>query len=474
MSLKQFDDYINKNNLEKKEHQRRCVKWCIKKELYGNICEKKIIKGGLIADEMGLGKTIQMIGTMVCNKKKTLIVVPRCLLEQWRKVIEETTEFSILLFHGINRERNINIIKKSEIVITTYKLIEIDKINREKELHEIEWERIIFDEAHHLRNNNTNIFRGAKRLKSKIRWLLTGTPIQNSKKDFYNLCEQIGINNKYYTNPDNLHNIVRNFILKRTKKEINLNLPKINRIEIQVNWETDEEELLSKEIHSILSFSNIKTSPLQIASHLGNGTLPLMMRAKQCCIYPPMLKDKIDYLIKNEEILEKENKRELLEKAIQTTSKLNKVIEIIRERKDNNNKKLIFCTFRAEIDYLENKLNNMDIITEKFDGRTKEKDRTKILENNNIDILILQIQTGCEGLNLQRFNEIYFVSSHWNPSIEDQAIARAHRIGQEKEIYIYKFTMNCFDKEDRNICIEEYTKKIQESKRELITLIENK
>ena len=471
INIKKFQDYIDKNSLEKKEHQKICVKWCLKREIYGSLCDKKIIKGGLIADEMGLGKTIQMIGTMVCNKKRTLIVVPRCLLEQWSKFIKKTTDFSVLIFHGKDRERNINFIQENDVVITTYNLIEINKINKIKELHEIEWERVIFDEAHHMRNNNTNIFRGANKLKSQIRWLLTGTPIQNSKKDFYSLCEQIGIHNKYYTNPNYLHNIVNNFILKRTKKEINLDLPEINKIDIAVAWETEEEEMLAKEIHSILNFSKIQVSPLHIANKLGNGILPLMMRAKQSCIYPPMLKNKIEEIIMSDEIIEKESMRELLEKATHNTSKLNKVIEKILERKENGNKKIIFCTFRAEIDYLENKLSNRDMIIEKFDGRTKEKDRIEILENNNIDILILQIQTGSEGLNLQIFNEIYFVSSHWNPSIEDQAIARAHRIGQKKEIYIFKFTMNSFDNEDENISIEKYTQNIQESKRELINII---
>jgi SNF2 family DNA or RNA helicase len=154
------------------------------------------------------------------------------------------------------------------------------------------------------------------------------------------------------------------------------------------------------------------------------------------------------------------------------TSKINKVINIIVERKDNNNKKIIFCTFRSEIDYIEERLKKDKIKIKKFDGRTNENERKKILEDKSLDILILQIQTGCEGLNLQHFNEVYFVSSHWNPAIEDQAIARVYRIGQKKDIYIFKFTMNNFD-DDEDISLEKYIINVQNDKRELRNIIES-
>jgi len=465
MIIKLFQNYLIKNSLEIKDHQMECVKWCLKRELYGNICNGKIIKGGIIADEMGLGKTIQMIGTMVCNKMKTLIVLPRCLLEQWSKFLKETTDFSILIYHGANREKNIKNIEKYEVIITTYNLIKLNTKNIEVILHNINWDRIIFDEAHHLRNN-TNIFKGAKILQSKIRWLLTGTPIQNNKKDFYNLCDQIGIPNKYYINPKNIYNIINRFVIKRTKKDINLTLPNIIFNEIIVPWESLEEKKLAEEIHSELNFSNIKNSPLKIANQLGNGQLPLMIKAKQCCIYPILLKKSINQLI-NRPLYDDNNQEEFLKKAINGRSKLNKIIEKLLERKDNGNKKLVFCTFKLEIDYIENRLLKENIKTKKFDGRIKENDRIKILENKEIDVLILQIQTGCEGLNLQIFNEIYFVSSHWNPSIEDQAIARAYRIGQRKKVYIYKFTMESFDLDNKNISIENYIINVQSKKRDL-------
>ena len=309
-------------------------------------------------------------------------------------------------------------------------------------------------------------------LKSKIRWIVTGTPIQNSKNDFYSLCDQIGINSKYYTNPNNLFDIVINFILKRTKEDISLKLPELIIQEIKVEWETREEKILAKEIHSILSFSNLYISDKNFGGRFGLTTLPILMRAKQCCVYPALLRNKVIEIINEEKDLEQ--KKELTEILLEGTkgkSKINAVINKIMERIDNGNKKIIFCNFKSEIDEIENTLKEYDINVSKFDGRSSQESREIVLKDKNIEILILQIQTGCEGLNLQHFNEIYFVSPHWNPAVEDQAIARAHRIGQEKETYIFKFIMKSFDREEESNCIEKHASSIQKEKREIMKII---
>ena len=222
-----FKEYLKNANLQEKSHQFDAIKWCLIREKYGILCKNKIIKGGLIADEMGLGKTIQIIGTIICNKKKpNLLVLPRCLLEQWDSTIKKTTNLQTLLFHGKNRNISFEELNNLDIIITTYNQIQINK-SKENILHKINWYRIIFDEAHHLRNSNTKIYEDTLSLKSKIRWLLTGTPIQNSEKDFYNLCNQIKIPQQYYKNPNNLYNIVNNFVFKTNKIRYKIKITKI-------------------------------------------------------------------------------------------------------------------------------------------------------------------------------------------------------------------------------------------------------
>ena len=113
----------------------------------------------------------------------------------------------------------------------------------------------------------------------------------------------------------------------------------------------------------------------------------------------------------------------------------------------------------------------MNVLT--FDGRSTEKQRAYALSiENKCDALILQIQTGCEGLNLQQFSEVYFVSPHWNPAVEDQAIARCHRIGQENEIDVYRFIMSGFDEECITVSLDMYASTIQETKRGIMNMIE--
>jgi hypothetical protein len=147
------------------------------------------------------------------------------------------------------------------------------------------------------------------------------------------------------------------------------------------------------------------------------------------------------------------------------------VIAKIVERKENGKHKLVFCHYRGEIDFIKAILaNDYQMNVSVIDGRTKINDRRKILEQaaagqaqaaagqaqaeaateqaaagqEQGEILILQIQTGCEGLNLQKFSEVYFVSPHWNPAVEEQAIARCHRIGQTAETDVFRFYMNGF------------------------------
>lgn len=464
--MQRFNTLLTNAGLDSKQYQFAGVERCLRNELRPN--PPFGIRGGIIADEMGLGKTITVIGTMFVNYlAHTLIVVPPVILHQWEAYILNASGHQVLVFHGNNKKKiTLEQLNKSPIVLTTYNTVIPEKCL----LKSVVWNRIVFDEAHHLRNIRTHRYKGCFALKARVRWLVTGTPIQNKREDFYALCKLIGMNKELYGTASNRNTILDNFVMRRTKAEVGIALPDICITNYDVPWNSRQEMVVAQEIHAMIS--NTTGVSYEKAGELGysmvNCALIGMLRSRQCCILPSLMLSIISELVDNDEI-----SPEYLD-YIGHTTKIDAVISILLQRMHNNNGKIVFCHFKAEIDMIANRLRAggmQKVIT--YDGRNSGGKALSVLAEP-ADVLIIQIQTGCEGLNLQEnFSEIYFVSPHWNPAVQDQAIARCHRIGQQKVVSVFNFVMDGFVKTlesepDEIISMERYVSKTQTMKRNVI------
>jgi SNF2 family DNA or RNA helicase len=406
--------FLDKSGVDFKQHQLDGIVWANEIERGAGID-----KGGFIADEMGLGKTIMMIGLFIVNfLPKTLIIVPPILMDQWANEIYRTTGHKAFIYHGttINPDTaaafELTSTRNHPIVITTYNMA----VRLNSPLQRVDWSRIVFDEAHHLRNKGRR-FNGCLTLKAEIRWLVSGTPVQNRRRDFTNLCTILRMDDK--TNVP---------ILKRSKADVGIVLPQLTIHDIPVQWTNKNEMMLSENIHHSILTSDCKIS--------------MFTMALKSCVLPSLI---------NTSNYQSTNDKLNMDDALVHSSKIDRVVQVVLGRYDrcryNGPGKIIFCRFRNEIDEIVDRLiaGGMSRVTS-FDGRDGKSARAEKLAGS-YDAIVMQIQTGCEGLNMQdKYNEVYFVSPHWNPAIEDQAIARCHRIGQTKPVDVFRFSMCCFYK----------------------------
>jgi len=497
--IDKYNWFLQKSGIERKDYQFDGIQWCVHRETAqplpitvsesnGETSDVVIaddngrpIRGGFIADEMGLGKTIMMIATFVIHfVPRTLIILPNILVEQWHSEILRTTGHKALIFHGPNKKKiSLQQLLSATIVISTYNTIAVTKPNKKNIykpvkpnslLHQVQWDRIVFDEAHHLRNKNSRWI-GSKLLRTNIRWLISGTLIQNKRTDFFNLCNALGIPARFYTNSEKIRLLIDMFVLKRTKKQVGISLPEVSIDNSTVCWNNETEQALSTHIHHALIHTNNK--------------LKFITRSRQFCILPSLIQPTFHRLLEDKTVPSLQTSDD----PLSGTTKINAVVQTIVSRIHNGHGKLVFCHYRGEIDLLQRLLKQHGVHNVgTFDGRINQKERFRRLRSQ-LDVIILQIQTGCEGLNLQKnFSEIYFVSPHWNPSIEDQAVARCHRIGQNKPVTVFRFYMDALHKtspvdanpSEKNtiynalqngLNMEQYIHSVQHSKRNISSLI---
>ena len=405
--------------------------------------------GGILADEMGLGKTLQTISFLLNKKnKKTLIVTPTSLIHNWKSEFEKfAPSMKVAICHGLKKERMeiIRSIDEYDVVLTTYGSLRNDLDYYE----EIDFDYCIIDEAQNIKNPLASASDAVKAIKAKNKFALTGTPIENNLLELWSIFDFIipgylysltkfnAVFIKDEGNIENLKRMIKPFILRRTKKQVIKELPPKIEKEYYVEMGRDQKNTYGIYVEDVKQKLKEKQ---QIKNKI--TVFSYLTRLRQLCLDPSVV----------------------IENYKGKSAKTDACLEIIKEYTEENNKILVFSQFTSVLKNLAKKLDKKKLKYYYLDGSTKAMDRINLVNdfNNNdeVKVFLISLKAGGTGLNLTSANTVIHFDPWWNPSVENQASDRAHRIGQRNVVEVIKLITKG--------TIEEKIIELQNKKKELI------
>jgi len=457
-ALTKIKNALQLSNITLFPYQEEGIQWMLSHELSNNHLLKPV---GLLGDDPGLGKTLQTISLIIGNPVgKTLIVVPVSIIEQWRQAIQKILPYTkIHIHHGKSMFTSKKEIMQHpcEIVICGYHQIYnvCDKKFYPTVLHNYVWGRIILDECHTIRNANTKAFIGAMSLNSLCRWGLSGTPLQNKVDDLKSIFSFLHFSKTEQS--EQFDHLRRTYILRRNRTIVAEKFKNLTVNIVNIPFDNEEERQFYKDVRQ-----EIRSDYLRIIHEDGKTKMmelfELLLRLRQAAIHPNLV---INGLAKKYSI----EKPKLW--SIPST-KETKLIELFGKHAERD-KTIIICHYQQEMDIIQNALSKAfpNLKIAKFNGSMNLPTRDACVKkcmDSNVDVLIMQILCGGVGLNLQIFNKVYTLTPDWNPANEIQAIARCHRIGQERDVEVFKIIID----EDDTMTIDQLLLNVQSKKRALM------
>ncbi len=452
--------------------------------------------GGCLADDMGLGKTLQALAALLKlrdsynsinqnsqntntpdsynenhnqlnlfdnftkskqNKQTSLIVMPLSLIHNWVNEIEKfAPSLKVFKYVGINRPKNTNIFSKYDIIITTYGIVRSD-IDILKEFH---FSYIILDESQIIKNSSSKIFLAVKKLNGKYRLVLTGTPIENSLTDLWSqfsflnpgMLGSLRSFKEEFVIPiekendkqkrDKLQNLIKPFVLRRNKNHVAKELPdmikKVHYCEMTEEqasfYERKKSEARNMILENFQTMGKTKTKFLLLSS---------LTQLRLIANHPVIIENNYEY----------------------DSGKFKEVLHNVSKVISENHKVLLFSQFVKHLNLYANYFKQHDIPFGMLTGRVNEKDRKPIIDrfHNDTDtqIFLISMRAGGTGLNLTGADYVFMLDPWWNPAVEAQAISRAHRIGQDKKVFVYKFISRS-SVEEKIMALQKHKSKISD------------
>ena len=409
--------------------------------------------GACLADDMGLGKTLQAIALLSNlheeKKKKSMVIMPKSLIYNWENEIKKfAPKLKVGVYYGINRD--FSSLKKVDVILTTYGTIRNDIEN----LLEHKFDLLILDESQNIKNINSQTTKAVLLLNAKKRVALSGTPIENNLLELYSLFrflnpEMFGsvqrFTNSYilpiqkYSDTSTIEELKKKiypFLLRRIKKEVLEDLP--DKIEKLVYVDMNDEHRRFYEERRKYYYSLLEKN----TSSQGNFDKFFVLQAI----------NELRHIVSSPEL---ESKKII-------SSKKEVLIENVVEAIENNHKVLVFVNYLSSIESICDSLKENKIKYLKMTGQTKDRQTLvdKFQNDSRYKVFVMTLKTGGVGLNLVSADTIFIYDPWWNTTVENQAIDRAYRLGQDKTVFAYKMIM-------RNT-IEEKILKLQEIKNKLL------
>jgi superfamily II DNA or RNA helicase len=400
---------------------------------------------GILADDMGLGKTIQALAHVHLEKasgradRPSLVVAPTSLMLNWQnEAAQFAPELKVLVLHGKDRAAHFADIGGCDLVLTTYPLLVRDR----EALLAHEYHLLILDEAQFIKNPKAQSHQVARQIQARHRLSLTGTPLENhlgelwAQFDFLlpGLLGRARMFSEIFRTPiekqgdegmrRRLAARVRPFLLRRTKEQVLQELPPRTEVVRWIELEGGQRDIyeslrvvFDKKLRQALTEHGARRSQIMI--------LDALLKLRQVCCDPRLLK--------------LATAEALVKKGVAASAKLATLMEMLEELLDENRKVLLFSQFTSMLALIEPELVRRGIPFVKLTGQTRDR-ATPIndFQSGRVPLFLISLKAGGTGLNLTAADTVIHYDPWWNPAVEEQATARAHRIGQDKPVFVYK------------------------------------
>jgi SNF2 family DNA or RNA helicase len=396
--------------------------------------------GAFLADDMGLGKTAQTIAHITVEhasgrmKTPVLIVVPTSLIANWTSELAKFAPgLNVAVLHGMDRHRKREQMEDFDVVVTTYTVLTRDIL----EMKTHDWHIVVLDEAQAIKTPDAKATRAVCQLDARQRICLSGTPIENNLEELWSqfaflmpglLGDRRGFTKRFRTpiekNADQLRRIqlarrIKPFIMRRKKSEVATELPPKHTILRRITLAPDQRELyetiratMYEKVREQVAERSLAQSRIVV--------LDALLKLRQACCDPRLVKLR--------------SARE-----IETSSKLDDLLEMISEMIPEGRRILLFSQFTSMLDLIKPRLREAGIAFVELRGDTSDRaEPVRSFEAGEVPLFLISLKAGGRGLNLVSADTVIHYDPWWNPAVEDQASDRAHRIGQTKSVFVYK------------------------------------